>query len=109
MAEQDSPQLAFRTGDTVNIVDDPPCPGSYSTDQGNVTQVCPGFHPVYNLPSASGANHTKEFTAAAITDEAYKLTIDTAKGMAATAWRLLSDDSFAHEVRLEFERSRSRK
>lgn len=102
-----SPQLAFDPKSSSE--DDPPLPGSYSTDQGNVTQVCPGIHPIYNIPSAQGANHTKEFTAAVITEEAYQLTLDTAKGMAATAWKVLSDDGFAAKVKAEFETSRAQK
>jgi len=86
---------------------EPPAPGSYSTDQGNVTQVVPGFHPVYTIPTKNGAsNHTKEFANAAITDEAHKATIVTSKGMAGTAWKILTDEKFAKEVREEFERDR---
>jgi hypothetical protein len=102
-----SPQLPFNSD--VDDEDSQPLPGSYSTDQGNVTQVCPGIHPIYNIPNAQGANHTKEFTAAVITDEAYDLTLDTAKGMAAAAWKVLSDDAFATEIRAEFEKSRAKK
>jgi hypothetical protein len=80
-----------------------PHPGSYSTDQGNVTQVCPGIHAIYRIPTEGAAsNHTKEFTAAAITEEAYQRAILTAKAMAATAWRVLADDDFAETVRSEF-------
>jgi hypothetical protein len=100
MAELDSPQLCATSGE-----DSVPHPGSYSTDQGNVTQVCPGLHPVYNIPTENGAsNHTKEFTAAVITEEAYHLTLATSKGMAATAWKFLTDDAFAKEVKADFEK-----
>ncbi|KXJ85643.1 hypothetical protein Micbo1qcDRAFT_198743 [Microdochium bolleyi] len=87
-----------------------PQPGSYSTDQGNVTQLVPGFHPVYRIPADNGAsNHTKEFTAAAITDEAYELTLATAKGMAATGWRVLADDQFAAKMKKEFEQYKAKR
>jgi hypothetical protein len=101
-----SPQLPFtnNTDDEESL----PHPGSYSTDQGNVTQICPGIHPIYNIPNSTAANHTKEFTAAVITDEAYRLALDTAKGMAATAWKLLSDNDFAGDVKREFEEWKSR-
>ncbi|KAJ1323977.1 aminobenzoyl-glutamate utilization protein B [Microdochium nivale] len=105
MADIGLPQMPFDSDDEGAI----PHPGSYSTDQGNVTQVCPGFHPVYRIPADGGAsNHTKEFTAAAITDEAYDLTLATAKGMAATAWRVLADDQFAEGMRAEFERYKAK-
>jgi hypothetical protein len=85
-----------------------PIPGSYSTDQGNVTQVCPGFHPVYNIPIKNGqSNHTKEFTSAAITEEAYQATLLSARGMASTAWKLLSDDAFAKAVKADFNNDKS--
>jgi hypothetical protein len=105
MLSLSSPQLTFNSD--ADDEDSQPHPGSYSTDQGNVTQVCPGIHPVYNIPSSQGANHTKEFTAAVISEEAYRLTLDTAKGMAATAWKVLRDDDFAREVKAEFEKSRA--
>jgi hypothetical protein len=106
MLDLSSPQLPF-ANDAENE-ESLPHPGSYSTDQGNVTQICPGIHPIYNIPSSIAANHTKEFTAAVIKDEAYCLALDTAKGMAATAWKLLSDDDFAREVRTEFEEWKSK-
>ena len=116
MAGMKLPQLSF---------DKEPNPGSYSTDQGkqisiaimiqltvlgNVTQVCPGFHPTYNIPTTNGAsNHTPEFTGAAATDEAHRLTIATAKGMAGTAWHVLTDAEFAKSMREEFERDKKAK
>jgi hypothetical protein len=106
MLDLSSPQLAFDT--EANLEDSPPLPCSYSTDQGNVTQVCPGIHPIYNIPGAQGANHTKEFTAAVNTEEAYQLTLNTARGMAATAWKLLSENNFAAEVKAEFEKTKTR-
>ncbi|KIW05962.1 uncharacterized protein PV09_03147 [Verruconis gallopava] len=106
MLELSSPQLPFDT--SCDILESQPPKGSYSTDQGNVTQVCPGIHPIYSIPVDGGAaNHTKEFTAAAGTEEAYQRTINAAKGMAATAWKVLTDDAFADEVRKEFERWRA--
>lgn len=83
--------------------------GSFTTTQsnkdvGNVSQVCPAFHPTYTMPTDDGvSNHTKEFTKASITEEAYRLMIATSKGMAATAWKLLTDDRFAETVKAQFE------
>jgi hypothetical protein len=106
MAELGSPQLCETQGGE----DSKPTPGAYSTDQGNVTQVCPGFHPIYRIATENDAsNHTKQFTAGAGTDEAYQLTILTARGMAATAWRMLTDDGFAGEVKAEFEKETAKR
>ncbi|KAE8340492.1 hypothetical protein BDV24DRAFT_151856 [Aspergillus arachidicola] len=75
-----------------------------STDMGNVTYVCPGFHGGFAVPADPGAfNHTPSFTKAAGTSEAYELAINTAKGMAVVGWNVLSDDSLAERVRNDFE------
>ena len=68
-----------------------------------MSHVCPSIHPIYLIPSDDNAsNHTKQFTKAAISDEAYRLTLITSRGMAATAWKFLSDDTFAADVEAEF-------
>jgi hypothetical protein len=96
------PQIPFDT--TTPISESTPMPGSYSTDQGNVSYVCPSIHPVYRIPApGNAANHTREFTAAAITEEAYGLTVKSAVGLAVAGWRVLSDEAFARSVREEFE------
>ncbi|KAE8330326.1 hypothetical protein BDV39DRAFT_202129 [Aspergillus sergii] len=75
-----------------------------STDMGNVTYVCPGFHGGFAVPADPGAfNHTPSFTKAAGTSKAYELAINTAKGMAVVGWNVLSDDSLAERVRNDFE------
>ncbi|RFU28343.1 hypothetical protein B7463_g8002, partial [Scytalidium lignicola] len=85
-------------------VGDKPEPGAYSTDQGNVSHIVPSIHPNYKIPVKDNApNHTVGFTDAAGTDEAYKLTIATSKGMAAVGVKFLADDQFAKEVRDAFE------
>lgn len=104
-----------------NLDDAAPWLGSYSTDMGklvftisadnggslcigNVTQVCPGIHPCYWIRTDDGvANHTPGFTAAARTEESHHLTLATSKAMAASAFKVLSDDEFAKKVRNEFE------
>jgi hypothetical protein len=101
MLSLNAPQLPFDT--KCPIKESVPVPGSYSTDQGNVSYVCPSIHAVYRIPVPGNAvNHTREFTAAAITDEAFEATIKSAKGMATAAWKVLSDEVFAKEVRDEF-------
>ncbi|KAH8807892.1 hypothetical protein F5884DRAFT_821427 [Xylogone sp. PMI_703] len=85
-------------------VGDTPEPGAYSTDQGNVSHICPSIHPNYKIPVKDNApNHTKGFTDAAGTEDSYKLTVSTSKGMAAVALKFLADDAFAKEVRDAFE------
>lgn len=69
-----------------------------------MSKVCPGFHATYSIPTPDGAaNHTHGFTAGAATDEAHRLTILTSKGMAGTAWKMLTDDGYAGKVKASFE------
>ncbi|KAN0115536.1 aminobenzoyl-glutamate utilization protein B [Hyaloscypha variabilis] len=85
-------------------VGEKPEPGAYSTDQGNVSHVCPSFHGVYAIPVKDNAvNHTPGFHDAAGTEEAHRLTILTSKGMAGVGLRLLIDEAFAKEVKEQFD------
>ena len=79
-------------------------PGLGSTDQGNVSYVCPSFHGTFAIPVSDGAfNHTPGFTACAGTDEAYRLCITAGKGMAVAGWNILSDETVAKAIRQDFE------
>ncbi|TGO68938.1 hypothetical protein BOTNAR_0017g00010 [Botryotinia narcissicola] len=73
-----------------------------STDMGNVTYECPGFHGWYGI-SDTAFNHTPQFTQAAATKEAHDITILTAKAMAIVGWKILTDDEIADSVRKDFE------
>ncbi|EDN92390.1 hypothetical protein SS1G_08253 [Sclerotinia sclerotiorum 1980 UF-70] len=73
-----------------------------STDMGNVSYECPGFHGMCGI-SNTAVNHTPEFTQAAATKEAYDITIVTAKAMAIVGWNVLTDDEVAKNVRADFE------
>lgn len=69
-----------------------------------MTYACPGFHGTFGIPAVNGAfNHTPGFTSAAGTSKAHDLTIMTAKGMAITGWKVLTDDAVAKEIRQDFE------
>jgi amidohydrolase len=75
-----------------------------STDMGDVCYQCPGFHGVFGIGTKEGeANHTKGFTAAAGTEESFERAMECGRGMAAVAWRVLSDEVFAERVRAEWE------
>jgi hypothetical protein len=65
----------------------------------------PGFHGTYWIDTpGQAANHTHGFAEGAGSDEAHRRTMLTSKGMAGTAWRVLSDEGFALEVKAGFER-----
>lgn len=72
-----------------------------SSDIGNVTLKIPAIHPYIkiadNVPS-----HTREFTAAAISETAGRMLIKGAKAMAATAYEILSDPSAQQKIKEEF-------
>ncbi|KLU90325.1 hypothetical protein MAPG_09289 [Magnaporthiopsis poae ATCC 64411] len=83
---------------------DPPDFLAGSTDMGDVTYECPGFHGAFGIDTEVGqSNHTLAFAAAAGTDESFRRAVACGKGMALAAWRVLSDDVFAEEMRVEWE------
>ncbi|RGB28334.1 hypothetical protein C1646_767943 [Rhizophagus diaphanus] len=77
-----------------------------STDQGNVTYVVPGIHPLYDIKAPQGSgNHTIGFTNAAKTEFAHEATLTASKGIALTALDFLIDDEFAKQVKCTFNTS----
>ncbi|KAF2099917.1 metal-dependent amidase/aminoacylase/carboxypeptidase [Rhizodiscina lignyota] len=93
-----------KIGSPVALSYEPDATMAGSTDQGNVSYECPSIHPMFGIDAREGCyNHTPGFTAAAGTEKAFWQTIETAKGMAAAAWRMLTDDKFAEEVKKDFE------
>ena len=53
-----------------------------STDMGNVSQRVPSLHPFVGITGVTAPLHTRDFAAAAATDEAYRLMHDAALAMA---------------------------
>ena len=54
-----------------------------STDMGDVTYECPGFHGAFGIETEGGqGNHTLGFAKAAGTDESYRRAVECGKGMA---------------------------
>ncbi|KAI8848573.1 peptidase M20 domain-containing 2 [Chytridium lagenaria] len=72
-----------------------------STDMGNVTQIVPGIHPVFDIGCVNDI-HTNEFREAAKTPEAIKATIRASKCMALTALDCILDSSLMAAVKEEF-------
>ncbi|KAF8249128.1 amidohydrolase [Wilcoxina mikolae CBS 423.85] len=78
-------------------------PGA-STDQGNVSYVCPSIEPTFAIDAKDGVvNHNPGFTETAGTEDAFERAMACGKGMAAVAYEVLTDDSVAEKVRKEFE------
>ena len=75
-----------------------------STDQGNVTYIVPGIHPLYDIKPPKGAiNHTPGFTDAAKTEVAHEATLTASKGIALTALDFLVEEEFVKQVNMAFD------
>lgn len=73
-----------------------------STDMGNVSQVVPSMHPMLELVPGI-ANHTREFTAAAVGEQADAATVDGALMLAAAALELLARPELIAEAKRVFD------
>jgi amidohydrolase len=77
-----------------------------STDMGNVSHLVPSIQPYVGI--AGGAlMHSREFAAAACSEEGLRGMLDAAVGMALTAVDLLADVALMNEVRDNFHRVES--
>ncbi|KAJ3411589.1 hypothetical protein HDV05_002009 [Chytridiales sp. JEL 0842] len=72
-----------------------------STDMGNVTNVVPGIHPIFDI-GCSSEIHTIEFREQAKTEEAHMATIRAAKCLAATGLECILDKELLEGVKAEF-------
>ncbi|OJJ56722.1 hypothetical protein ASPSYDRAFT_47999 [Aspergillus sydowii CBS 593.65] len=71
-----------------------------STDMGNVTYECPGFHGAFGINTAQGqGNHTRGFADASALESSFKTAMDWGKGVGVVGWRILTDDAFNEEAR----------
>jgi metal-dependent amidase/aminoacylase/carboxypeptidase family protein len=75
-----------------------------STDMGNVTYEVPGFHCAFSVGTddACVQPHTPAFAAAAGTRLAFERALDCGKGMAATAYDLLTRSDLMEEAWSKF-------
>jgi metal-dependent amidase/aminoacylase/carboxypeptidase family protein len=81
-----------------------------STDQGKVSQIVPALHGLIGIQVLDGAKcHTRQFTAAAGTDQAHQRMITAGKAMAMTGWRLVVDDEFYGMARHAFAETMDRR
>ena len=75
-----------------------------STDMGNVSYVVPAIHPMYGIGDGTQVNHTREFTSAAGTPEAYHNTLNAAKAIAMTAVDLYTTPELVQQAKEAFNR-----
>jgi metal-dependent amidase/aminoacylase/carboxypeptidase family protein len=80
-----------------------------STDMGNVTYECPGFHGSFGIDTEVGqGNHTEGFTKAAGLEKSFDRNMDWSKGMARVGWKVLVDDEFATRMKEDWEEDMKR-
>ena len=80
-----------------------------STDMGNVTYECPGFHGAYGIDTEKGqGNHTRPFADAAGLQKSFDRAVEWGKGMAIVGHRVLADDAFNDEVQKDWQEDMKR-
>jgi amidohydrolase len=72
-----------------------------SSDMGNVSQVVPSIHPTFGVGQMV-VNHSREFTAAAITDDAHESMLRTAQTLAMTGVDLALDSELVRRAKADF-------
>ncbi|HDR5970746.1 TPA: peptidase dimerization domain-containing protein, partial [Bacillus anthracis] len=76
--------------------------GIGSTDAGNVSQVVPTIHPYIKIGPDDLIAHTNEFREAARSELGDKALITSAKALANTAYRLITEEGLLEKVKEEF-------
>ncbi len=76
--------------------------GGGSTDMGAVSQVVPAIHPHFKVTNSDAELHTREFEAAAGSDEAQEYMIQGAKALAMTAIDIWTDPDLLQRAKEEF-------
>ena len=79
---------------------------SGSSDIGNVSYVCPAFHPtIQNVESGISA-HTAEFAQSMKSDMTHKAIVDAAKIMSLQILKIFSDEGLFEKMKADFTQSR---
>ncbi|MGG1573304.1 M20 family metallopeptidase [Fictibacillus sp. NRS-1165] len=79
-----------------------------SLDLGNVSQIVPSIHPYIKITDGLHNLHTKEFCAAANSEQGYEGMLIGAKSLALTGFDLLTDPKLLKAVKEEFENREKR-
>lgn len=78
-----------------------------STDFGDVSWIVPGIHGYCNIGENELVEHTPEFATAAGSKKGHEAVILSAKAMAMTAVDILTDNTFANNIKAEFQKYKS--
>lgn len=74
-----------------------------SSDAGNVSFVCPTFHPTLQIAPLGTPIHTREFAAAAKSPEAHQVILTGAQVIARQIAKVFSDDQLLAAMKSEFQ------
>lgn len=80
-----------------------------SSDFGNVSFACPGFHPCLQVTDADVPIHAKEFAAAMKTERAHKVLVVGAKIIALQIIKIFSDEEKIKAMKQDFEKKNKMK
>jgi hypothetical protein len=64
--------------------------------------MCPAFHAAFGIESEGAPNHTEGFAHAADKEDSLKRALDCGKGMAATAYEIVTKPFLAQDIYDEF-------
>ncbi len=80
-----------------------------SSDAGNVSFVCPTFHPTLQLVERGVAIHTREFASAVKTDKAHEIIGLGANVIALQIAKIFTDETRVQQMKADFEAQGGRK
>ena len=86
----------------VTVHGSPKSGGAGSTDMGDVSQVVPAIHPMFQV-ARDMPLHSQEFCQAAGSEEAFEQTLKVAQALGFTAARCLQEPDLAAQAKKEFE------
>ena len=75
---------------------------SGSSDIGNVSYVCPAFHPTIQNVEPDISGHTAEFAQSMKSDMTHKAIVDAAKIISLQILKIFSDDSLFEKMKADF-------
>lgn len=89
-------ELGLEIGDTEKVFG--------SSDAGNVSMVCPTFHPIVQIADPTVAIHTREFADAVKSDRAYEGMVNGAKILIMQVLKIFTDKEKFESMKKDFEK-----
>lgn len=81
-----------------------PRPDYGSLDAGNVSHICPTIHPYFDITKGEPVNpHSVDFANCTLTEFAYDQMMITARALALTGAKIITDQEILEKIRYEFE------